>query len=145
LRHGALWRELPRTTDWFEVEVRMDDLEKIRMFPRAQWRKLARGNFAMTEVAKSIAAGASRELREKTFVAKIEALSDQLRQDVPMGTVLLIALNESGPFTILDGNHWYRERQCRNCVSSAAFRPAWRNAAGIKPIFQPSCATERTC
>ena len=105
LRHGALWRELPGTTDWFEVEVRMDDLEKIRMFPRAQWRKLARGNFAMTEVAKSIAAGASRELREKAFVSKIEALSDQLRQDVPMGTVLLIALKESGPFTILDGNH----------------------------------------
>jgi O-antigen/teichoic acid export membrane protein len=105
LRHGALWRELPKSTDWFEVEVRLDDQERIRMFPRAQWRKLARGNFAMTEVAKSITGGASRDLREKTFVTKIESLSDQLRQDVPVGTVLLIAINENGPFTILDGNH----------------------------------------
>jgi hypothetical protein len=105
LRHGALWRELPKSTQWFEVEVSNQDLDKIRMFPRAQWRKLARGNFAMTDVAKSIAAAASRDIREKAFLSKIDALGRQLRQDAPVGTVLLIAIDERGPFTILDGNH----------------------------------------
>ncbi len=46
VRHGALWRELPAGTQWFEVEIERAELERIRVFPRAQWRKLAaRGNF----------------------------------------------------------------------------------------------------
>ncbi len=105
LRHGALWRELPAGTNWFEVEVRVDDLDNIRMFPRAQWRKLARGNFAMTEIARNIAASEFRDICENSFRSKIESLGDQLRQNNSVGTVLLIGQNECGPFTILDGNH----------------------------------------
>ena len=41
VRHGALWRELPAGTQWFEVEIEREELERIRVFPRAQWRKLA--------------------------------------------------------------------------------------------------------
>jgi hypothetical protein len=43
IRHDALWRELPRSTEWVEVEIPVADLGRIRVFPRAQWRKLARG------------------------------------------------------------------------------------------------------
>jgi hypothetical protein len=105
LRHGALWRELPTDTQWFEVEVQIKDLEKIRMFPRAQWRKLARGSFAITDLARSIIAAESRDVRDKAFFSKITALGQQLRNEASVGTALLIAIDARGPFTILDGNH----------------------------------------
>lgn len=42
LRRGAMWRELPADTQWFEVEFTPEDLDRIRFFPRAQWRRVAR-------------------------------------------------------------------------------------------------------
>ena len=33
VRHGALWRELPEGTQWFEVEIERAELERIRVFP----------------------------------------------------------------------------------------------------------------
>lgn len=104
LRHGALWRELPEHTDWFEAEIRSSDLQRIRVFPRAHWRKLALGDFTITEVAQGIV---DNGYRDEAFRAKIEDLRDHLQYDskaVP-GAVLLIGVTESGPFTILDGNH----------------------------------------
>jgi len=35
LRRGPMWRELPADTKWFEVELKYDDLERIR-FSRAR-------------------------------------------------------------------------------------------------------------
>ena len=45
LRRGAMWRELPEDTQWFQVELRRGDLTRIRFFPRAQWRRVAEGSF----------------------------------------------------------------------------------------------------
>ncbi|MGA9207761.1 MAG: hypothetical protein WB347_08175 [Terriglobales bacterium] len=105
IRHAALWREIPKGTEWFEAEIRYSDLHRIRVFPRAHWRKLALGDFAITQVAQRIADERCRELAAQTFLAKIEDLRDHLAQNVDAGAVLIIGLNESGPFTILDGNH----------------------------------------
>jgi hypothetical protein len=103
IRHDALWRELPRSTEWIEVEVCAADLARIRVFPRAQWPKLARGDFALSEIARSVASG--RHLAEESFFSKIADLRRWLAQDAEAGAVLLIGITESGPFTILDGNH----------------------------------------
>jgi O-antigen/teichoic acid export membrane protein len=105
VRHGALWRELPSGTEWFEVEIRRADLDRIRVFPRAQWRKLARGNFAITQVVQRIATGRCNDVAEGAFLSKIQNLRCWLEQDVDAGAVLLIGSGETGPFTILDGNH----------------------------------------
>src|SRR5258706_4153597 len=56
VRHGALWRELPESTEWFEAEIRGFDLQRIRVFPRAHWRKLAVGGFTITQVVERILA-----------------------------------------------------------------------------------------
>ena len=104
LRHGSLWRELPKDTEWFEVVVRGDDLERIQVFPRAQWRKLARGNFAIGDVLQSLGAGKGREISD-AFEAKISDLRRCLAEDKEIGSVLLIGLDETSPLTILDGNH----------------------------------------
>lgn len=105
IRHLSLWRELPPGTEWFEVHVRAADLGQIRVFPRAQWRKLARGNFTITAVAERIRTLRSRDAAERAFLSKIASLRDWLCQDTDPSAVLLIGLNESEPLTILDGNH----------------------------------------
>ena len=104
IRHGKLWRELPRDTEWFEVELRVSDLERVRVFPRAQWRKLARGDFAFNQILRSLRSK-RRHTIERAFLSKIWALRRWLDRDTTAGAVLLIGLDEYGPLTILDGNH----------------------------------------
>jgi O-antigen/teichoic acid export membrane protein len=106
LRHRPLWRELPRGTEWYEVDVRPADLSQIRVFPRALWRKFARGgDFTITAVAERIRTCRSRDTAVRAFQSKIAALRDWLPQDSHPGAVLLIGLNETEALTILDGNH----------------------------------------
>jgi O-antigen/teichoic acid export membrane protein len=104
IRHLALWKELPVDTEWYEVEVSEPDLTNIRIFPRAQWRKVARGSFSAIEVAEGLRT--RRRLLDDTFVNKIAAMTDHLnkgRDD--FSAVILIGANECEPLTILDGNH----------------------------------------
>jgi hypothetical protein len=135
IRHLALWRELPRGTEWFEVEVRAADLGQIRVFPRAQWRKLARGNFAISAIAERMRTFRSRNLPEEVFLAKIAALRDRLHQDSDPGTVLLIGLNETEPFTILDGNH----RLVAATLTSPRNVQKFRFLCGLSPRMAECC------
>jgi O-antigen/teichoic acid export membrane protein len=104
LRHRALWKELPRDTEWYEVGVEEKDVPQICVFPRAQWRRIARGHFGAPVVLDRLqnrpqAAG-------EAFEAKISCLRSRIGsgQDIP-GAIVLIGLNEGEPVTILDGNH----------------------------------------
>lgn len=104
LRHLALWKELPEDTQWHEVTVNEDELSHIRIFPRAQWRKLARGNFAVTTVAERLED--YRSLLDTEFVAKIDSIEEViLRGGTNFGAVILIGTSENEPLTVLDGNH----------------------------------------
>ena len=104
IRHLALWKELPSDTEWYEVEVGHADLENIRIFPRAQWRKVARGSFSAVEVAEGMRT--RKHLLEDSFVKKIQAMSDCLSRDAAdFAAVILIGVNENEPVTVLDGNH----------------------------------------
>ena len=107
IRHGSLWRELPEGTQWFEAQIGLDDLQRIRVFPRAHWRKLALGDFSITQVAQRLTDERYRDRTPEAFRAKIEDLRDQMQlvNSPVAGAVLLIGITESGPFTILDGNH----------------------------------------
>jgi O-antigen/teichoic acid export membrane protein len=105
IRHSDLWRELPEETEWFEVEVRPANLTQIRVFPRALWRKLARGNFTVTAIVERLRTFRGRNSGEKTFLSKVADMGGSFRHDTDPGAVLLIGLTESQPVTILDGNH----------------------------------------
>jgi O-antigen/teichoic acid export membrane protein len=136
IRHLPLWRELPRGTEWFEVEIRPADLGQIRVFPRAMWRKLARGNFALTEVAERIRAYRGHDIAVTAFLAKIAALRDWLGRDAKApGAVLLIGLNESEPLTVLDGNH----RLVAATLTSAAAMQKLRFLCGLSPKMTECC------
>ena len=104
IRHLALWKELPTDTEWYEVEVRESGLNQIRVFPRAQWRNHARGNFSITDVAARMQR--HQDVFAGQFVSKLESIRERLIQgDDNLGCVVLIGINENEPLTILDGNH----------------------------------------
>lgn len=134
IRHLSLWKELPEGTEWFQVEVTESDLDNIRIFPRAQWRRIADGNFSATEVADGMRQ--RPHLLETSFLAKIDAISDHLRQPDPgLGAVILIGVNESEPLTVLDGNH----RLIAAMLSSPTRIKKLKFVVGLSPRMTECC------
>jgi len=103
LRRGAMWRELPADTKWFEVELTQEDLARIRFFPRANWRRMARGSFFLSDVVERIRLRLDSSHDE--FFGKLRSLSSSVQENLINPTVLLIGVDKNGPLTILDGNH----------------------------------------
>ncbi len=58
-RRDTMWWELPEDRQWWEIEFEPEDVEQVSVFPRAHWRKIARGNFKALDVAARI-----RQLKE---------------------------------------------------------------------------------
>ena len=137
IRHFALWKELPEDTEWFEVEIRPADLAQVRVFPRAQWRKIARGKFDIPTIAERLRTFRSHDAAGETFLSKITALRNGLRNDANAdpGAVLLIGLNESEPFTILDGNH----RLVAAILTSPETVQRFRFLCGLSPRMKECC------
>lgn len=135
IRHSDLWRELPPETEWFEAEVRPSNLSQIRVFPRAQWRKLARGNFSVTAIVERLRTFRGRNLTEHTFLSKVADMGGSFRHDTAPGAVLLIGLTESQPVTILDGNH----RLVAAILASPQTLPRFRFFCGLSPRMTECC------
>ncbi len=135
VRHRSLWKQLPTDTEWYEAEVEAKDLERIRVFPRAQWRRFADGDFGLMQVAHRIADNRYRAGASAAFLAKIDDLCDHLNQEYAAGAVLLIGLNERGPFTILDGNH----RLVAAMQTSSPALSRFRFFCGLSPKMAQCC------
>ncbi len=135
VRHGALWRELPSDTEWFEAEIRAEDLHRLRVFPRAHWRKFALGDFGITRVAERVLDDRYRECASDAFRQKIDNLRGQMQQGSVAEAVLLIGRNESGPFTILDGNH----RLVASMLISPDLVGQFRFYCGLSPRMSQCC------
>jgi O-antigen/teichoic acid export membrane protein len=104
LRRGAMWRELPADTRWYEVDLTPKDLDRVRVFPRAQWRQIAQGSFYLTDIVDRIREKAQNR-GDDEFFSKLRLLGRLITRELSKPTVLLIGLDEWGPLTILDGNH----------------------------------------
>jgi O-antigen/teichoic acid export membrane protein len=134
IRHLALWREIPNGTQWYEVEVNEPDLDHIRVFPRAQWRKLARGNFSITEVVENLQE--HRYTLEAPFLSKIASIGDELAKGTPeFGAVILIGLDENRPLAVLDGNH----RLVAALLASPKRLQKLRFICGLSPRMTECC------
>ncbi len=134
LRHLALWRELPTDTEWYEVEVREEDLNQIRVFPRAQWRKLAKGNFSINEIAEGMRT--RQEVVDLPFLNKISAIGEVFHQEDPgFAAVILIGVNEVEPLTILDGNH----RLVASILAQPSELKKIRFLCGLSPHMTECC------
>jgi len=103
-RRGHLWREVPRDTEWTEVELSPAELQSLRVFPRAQWRKVANGSFRVGDIVERIR---SRSVsgRVADFIAKIHSLNYRLRLEPVSDAIILIGVNQDEPVTVIEGNH----------------------------------------
>ncbi|PYX36214.1 MAG: hypothetical protein DMG75_11365, partial [Acidobacteria bacterium] len=101
-RRGKLWRELPADTDWWQVELSPEDLGRIRVFPRSQWLRVAKGSFNLFEVVELLR-GRITSGKSGGFISKIRALSQHLPKSVTPSSVLLIGIDQNGPLTIIEG------------------------------------------
>jgi len=134
LRHLALWKEIPVGTEWYEVEINEAGLGQIRAFPRAQWRKLARGNFSVSEIAEAMRT--RQHLVDGPFLSKIAAIGDQLLLDEPgFSPVILIGVTECQPLTVLDGNH----RLIAAMLASPGSLKKLRFLCGLSPRMTECC------
>jgi O-antigen/teichoic acid export membrane protein len=133
-KRRSLWDELPSKTEWHEVKVNEDALDLIRVFPRSEWRKLARGNYSVVRVTEGLRT--RQHTLDDRFLSKIATLGEQLAQgDGEFGTVILLGINEHGPLTVLDGNH----RLVASLLSSPAGLSKLRFMCGFSPRMTECC------
>ncbi len=134
-RRGHMWRELPADTQWWEVAIEPQDLEKLRVFPRAQWRKVADRSFHLTDIVNRIRTekftGGTAE-----FISKVQSLSYQLRHHPDNSSVLLIGIDENSPLTILEGNH---RLTAALLASPTVLEARFRVLCGLSPRMAESC------
>lgn len=134
LRRGPMWRELPADTKWFEVELKYDDMDRIRFFPRAQWRRIADGSFYMKDVVERMRPK-MEECRDDEFYRKLRLLSHSVEDNLINPTVLLIGVNNTGPLTILDGNH----RMAAAMLNRPEVLERFRFICGFSPQMTRCC------
>lgn len=134
-RRATMWRELPPDTKWYEVDFSPDDSAKVNVFPRAQWRAVARGNFKAQLVAEKIRSQFGSP-GPTPLALKIQALLSLMEHEGPRSTVLLIGLDEHQPLTLLEGNHRF--------VASLLLPPSMmlrriRIVCGLSPNMEDCC------
>jgi hypothetical protein len=135
-RRGHMWRELPAGTEWWEVELESGDLDRIRVFPRAQWRAVSKGSFDLRHIVEHLRTQPPGG-RLEGFVGKIRSLSKDLQNfEQQHSAVLLIGINEREPLTILEGNH---RLAAAMMVSPELARRRFRVLAGFSPRMTESC------
>lgn len=134
-RRGHMWRELPPDTTWWEVQIEAPDLHRIRVFPRAQWRKVADGSFLLKDIVQRIRThrfrGATRD-----FIAKVQALSYRVRVSDDNSAVLLIGIDDQNPVTVLEGNH---RLTAALLASPEILQTRFRVYCGFSPRMSESC------
>jgi hypothetical protein len=135
-RRGHMWRELPPDTKWFEVELEDNDLPKVQVFPRAQWRKLSNGSFCITEIVKNVRNGGHKNAGH-AVIAKIQQLRYRLQSNrEDHGAVLLIGVDEHKPLTVLEGNH---RLTAALLVSPDVMQKRFRVLCGFSARMTESC------
>lgn len=134
-RRGRMWRELPKDTQWYEVEIDEEDLNRIRVFPRAHWRKISNGSFLLSEIVKRIRSAAPSGRSHSAF-SKIHSLRYRLLRDPIDSAVLLIGVDQTQPLTILEGNH---RLAAAMLVSPHLVHKGFRVLCGLSPNMRQSC------
>lgn len=135
-RRESMWRELPADTEWWEVRVSAEDLSRLRVFPRAQWRRIASGSFLLSDIVQRIRAFRIGSSRTALFISKLRAFSAHLSAEEHRSGVLLIGVDESQPLTIIEGNHRVTAAML---VSPSVALNRFRYFCGFSPRMTECC------
>jgi hypothetical protein len=132
-RRDTLWWELPEERQWWEIELEPADIERVNVFPRARWLRLARGNFKAQNVAEQV----RRQMAEQQpdqFAAKMAAISSSMESAAAKGLIVFLGLDERRPVTLLEGNHRF---------VASLLEPGKNLLAGARmvAVFSPSMET----
>ncbi|HLJ28626.1 MAG TPA: hypothetical protein VKY85_18100 [Candidatus Angelobacter sp.] len=137
-RRGPMLRELPDDVQWWEVDLGPDELQRINVFPRAQWRRISDGNFQAIHVAERIR-GQLDDGKSSELLAKIHILRTNMQIDGPKSTIVLIGIDEEHPVTLLEGNHRFvtslllpREIMLRRLRLVCGFSPSMERCCWYK-------------
>src|SRR5262249_51779407 len=135
LRRDRLWRELPEDTEWWEVELHESDIKRLRVFSGGQWGGLAEGNFFLVDILDRIRERVESENKNE-FLEKLRSLSCGLEHGEDHSAVLLIGVDDSGPLTIIEGNH---RMAAATLVDPTAFHRTFRFLCGLSPRMTECC------
>lgn len=133
-KRGGLLRELPRDTTWWEVSVTPTALGRLRVFPRADWRRYSQRGFSLPLFADRIATSLAQAPMDP-FLSSLNLLQQQLSKGGDCGTVLLIGIDEDKPLTILEGNH----RMVATALMPAPRLENFRFYCGFSPRMSHCC------
>ncbi|HSB74869.1 MAG TPA: hypothetical protein VLC12_04420, partial [Terriglobales bacterium] len=133
-KRGGLWRELPKDTAWWEVSITPRALGRVRVFPRADWRRYSQRGFSLPQFGGRIAAGLAEQSQD-SFLASLAVLQQQLARGGVGGSVLLIGIDEDKPLTIIEGNH----RMVAAALMDAPPLRAFRFFCGFSPRMSHCC------
>ena len=104
-RRGKLWRELPKNTEWWEVELQPEDLARVRVFPRNHWRRFAHDSFYLLDTIGRVRLEIESSSRSDKFLEKLRSVKADLREGLVPNSVLLIGQDDFSAMTIIEGNH----------------------------------------
>ncbi len=135
-RRGHMWRELPNDTQWWEVALDPNDLDLIRVFPRAQWRRVSNGSFQLTDITERISTIDFSGEKTKSFIAKVRSIASDLQAGKGSSSVLLIGIDETNPLTILEGNH---RLTAAFLISPTFVQTSFHILCGFSPNMGQSC------
>jgi len=133
-KRGGLWRELPPDTQWWEVSISPRALGRVRVFPRADWRRYSQRGFSLPLFAERIAAGLEKSTTD-SFLSALDVLQRQLTKGGVGGSILLIGVDEDKALTIIEGNH----RMVAAALSSAPQLQTFRFFCGFSPRMSHCC------
>lgn len=118
-RRGHMWNQIPRSTEWWEVRLEPQDLQRLDVFARTHWRKIGgrscrlqhvveqmrTRDFSRTYVIGGTAHGGVEVSRVGDVVEAVKAFSKDLAQRQDSTAAVLIGVDDTQPVTILEGNH----------------------------------------
>src|SRR5579872_1574196 len=90
-RRNHMWRELPADTQWYLAQIEAEDIDRIRVFPRAQWRRISDGSFFLADIVDRIRRRPARG-SELSVISKIQLLRYRLQHEPYSNAVLLIGV-----------------------------------------------------
>jgi hypothetical protein len=107
----------------------------VRVFPRAQWRRVADGSFLLRDIVERIRT-VRFSGRTRDFISKVQALSYRIRAEKDTSSVMLIGVDEANPFTILEGNH---RLTAALLAGQGVLEHRFRVLCGFSPNMMQSC------
>lgn len=91
-------QHIPEIKNLQWVEIEDIDLPRLYMVSSTEWTQATGGDCRLIDTGETLQAGGDVD-------RKVQAILDRLGDELTNEVLILIAMDESGPYSIIDGNH----------------------------------------